>query len=241
MIKALHLVQGFFNFANSYCIMNTILFIDFDSTFNQVEALEALLEISIPDEAERAPVMQKLEELTNLGMEGKIDYMESLTQRMKLLSATRADIGKLVEKLKTTISKSIVANKEFLVKNRDQVYIISNGFEDFIKPIIADFGLHEDQVYANRFVYDEEDNVIGVDQDNPLSRGGGKPIVIKSLNLDGRIIMIGDGYNDYRAKEGGAVDEFILFIENIRRESVVDKADKIVESFDEIIEYVEGL
>lgn len=218
--------------------MNATLFIDFDSTFNQVEALEALLEISIPNDTDRASVMGQLVELTNLGMEGKIDYMESLSRRMELLNATKSDIITLVEKLKTLISPSISANKDFLVANKDNIHIISNGFEDFIKPIIEDFGLHIEQVYANRFLYDEDENIVGVDPDNPLAKGGGKPIVINALNIDGKIIMIGDGYNDYRAKEGGSVDEFILFTENVTRDSVVPLADKIVSSFDEVIEYV---
>ncbi len=218
--------------------MKATLFIDFDSTFNQVEALEALLEISIPNDEERSSVMDQLVALTNLGMEGKIDYMESLSKRMELLSANKQDIYALIEKLKTLISPSILANKDYFIAHKDNIHIISNGFEDFIKPIIEDFGLHSHQVYANRFLYDAEDHIIGVDPNNPLAKEGGKPIVINGLNIEGKIIMIGDGFNDYRAKEGGAVDEFILFTENVTRDSVVPLADKIVSSFDEVIEYI---
>jgi len=219
-------------------LMDATLFIDFDSTFNQKEALEVLLEISIPNEDDRAPVLQKLEELTNLGMEGKIDYMQSLTQRMALLAATKDHISLLVERLKQTVTPSIVKHQEFLVNNKDQVHIISNGFSDFIRPVIEDFGLRTDHVHANSFVYNDQGEITSLDKNNPLSKGGGKPIVINSLNLTGKIIMIGDGFNDYQAKKGGAADQFILFTENVRRESVVPLADAIAENFDEVLEII---
>ncbi len=220
-------------------MQNTKLFIDFDSTFTKVEALEALLQFSIPDETLRQPILEQIEDLTNQGMEGRLDYMESLDRRMALLNADRNDVTDLIDYLYTQISDSIKANKDYLLDNKESIYIISNGFEDFIKPVIARFGLNPDQVYANRFIYDENGKISGVDKANPLAGEAGKPKVIKSLNLPDQVIMLGDGFNDYQAKQGGAADQFILFTENIRRDSVVPLADKVAESFDEVIEIIE--
>jgi D-3-phosphoglycerate dehydrogenase len=47
--------------------------------------------------------------------------------------------------------------------------------------------------------------------------------------------MIGDGYTDYEVKEAGKANKFYAFVENVRREKIVKKADKVVESFDEIL------
>ncbi len=218
------------------CMLNTKLFIDFDSTFNQVESLEALLQFSIPLEEDRKPVLTQIEELTNLAMEGKIDYKDSLNQRIALLRANKEHLQALISYLNTTISPSIVRNKQYLIEHKEQIFIISNGFEDFITPVITEFGLLSSQVFANRFLYDTQGTIIGVDQDNPLAKGGGKPVVINRLDIPKPKVIIGDGYNDYEAKAQGAVDQFILFTENITRKSVVPLADQIVNNFEEIIE-----
>jgi len=44
-------------------------------------------------------VIQQVEKTTKLGMEGKITFPESLSQRLKLFSANRQHIDRLIEKL----------------------------------------------------------------------------------------------------------------------------------------------
>lgn len=214
---------------------NTTLFIDFDSTFSQAEAFDILVEISIQDEKQRKKAYKRIKELNDLSMSGLIEIQEALEEQVKLIEATKNDINRLSEQLKTMVSKSILANQEFLVTNKEHIHIISNGFEDFIKPVIEWFGLNSNQVYANRFIYNENNQIINLDKETPLSRPAGKPIIIKELNLKTRIIMLGDGFNDYQVKKAGVSDLFLLFTENIRRERVVPFADKIIHSFDDVI------
>lgn len=171
-------------------------------------------------------------------MSGLIEIQEALEEQVKLIEATKEHIHLLSERLKTMVSKSILANQDFLVKNKEHIHIISNGFEDFIKPVIEWFGLNTNQVYANRFIYDENGKIINLDKETPLSRPAGKPIIIQELNLDTKIIMLGDGYNDYQVKKAGVSDLFILFTENVRRERVVPLADEIATNFDEVISII---
>ena len=219
-------------------LRNTHLFIDFDSTFNQIEALDRLIEITIKDEQQKEKILAEIVEITNLGMAGKLDYMQSLSRRIDLLNATKADVEQLAADLYETITPSILKHQDWLVDNKESVYIISNGFKDFIVPVIEKFGLRPDAVYANEFEFDNDGNVIGVEQSNPLAKEAGKPKVIEALKLDGRVVMLGDGYNDYQVKKHNQCDDFIVLTENVSRESVIPLADFVAANFTEVINYL---
>ncbi len=209
--------------------------IDFDSTFTQVEALDILGEISLKDDPERDRKLQAIKDITDQGMEGSLTFRESLEQRVELLSANRSQISELVKALRNKVSKSFQRNREFLEENSDDIYIISNGFKDFIIPIVAEYGIKEENVFANEFIYDDEGNIIDFNRENLLSKNNGKPETIKSLNLEGDIYVVGDGYTDYEIKASGVANKFYAFTENVNRPKVLAKADHVAPSLDEIL------
>ena len=215
--------------------MEKYIIIDFDSTFMKVEALEELAEIVLKDAPNRVEIVDKIKAITNLGMDGKISFNESLSGRLDLLKVNRDHLDKLVRRLKRKVSTSFSRNKEFFKKYKGRVYIISNGFKDFIDPIVAPYGIDADHVLANTFVFDEEGWVTGFDQENPLAHSKGKSKRLKALNLDGEIMVIGDAYTDFEMVEAGIAHKFYAFTENVFRESIIDKADHITPSFDEFL------
>ena len=75
-----------------------------------------------------------------------------------------------------------------------------------------------------------------MDKNNPLSKNNGKVKTIKNLNLDGNVIVIGDGYTDYEIKKYGFANKFYLFIENIKRKNILDKGDFLLKSLDDFID-----
>ncbi|MGB0525599.1 MAG: phosphoglycerate dehydrogenase [Flammeovirgaceae bacterium] len=215
--------------------------LDFDSTFTQVEALDELCEIAQKNNPNRDEILAEIKQTTDLAMEGKLSFRESLEKRLSLLNANKKHIPSLISTLKSKVSTSIERNKQFFESYAGQVHIISNGFKDFIDDIVADYGIVSDHVHANTFEFDEADNIIGFDKENPLSESGGKVKVIQSLNLsDGEIYVIGDGYNDYEIKGAGFANKFYAFTENVERDIVKEKADHIAPSFDEVL-YVNKL
>ncbi len=209
--------------------------IDFDSTFTQVEALDVLAEISLQNSSKRDEIIQEIKDVTDLGMEGKISFRESLKRRIEVLEAHKDDLPELIDRLSSRVSASFKRNKEFITKNKENIFILSNGFKDFIVPIVAHYGIKPDHVYANDFTYDDEGKIVGFNEENLLSSNNGKPKQIESLKLEGEVFVIGDGYNDYEIKAAGLAKEFYAFTENIRRESVIEKADHVAPSFDEIL------
>ncbi|NVJ86168.1 MAG: phosphoglycerate dehydrogenase [Algoriphagus sp.] len=209
--------------------------IDFDSTFTQVEALDILGEISLRNDPDSSQKLQAIKDITDQGMEGTLTFRESLEKRLEILKADREQIFGLIEALKQKVSKSFERNREFLQENAHDIFIISNGFKDFIIPIVADYGIKEQNVFANEFVYDSEGKIVDFNRENPLSENNGKAHTIKNLNLEGDIYVIGDGYTDYEIKASGLANKFYAFTENVHRPRVTSKADHIAPSFDEIL------
>ncbi len=209
--------------------------IDFDSTFTRVEALDVLCEISLRGQSDAEASLQKIKDITDLGMEGKVSFRESLEQRLEILKAHKSHLPELVTRLKEQVTSSFQRNKEFIRKYAGQIFILSNGFKDFIVPIVEQFGITEDRVFANEFSYDDSGNIIGFNKDNMLSQNNGKPNKIKSLNLQGEVYVLGDGYTDYEIKKAGIAHKFYAFTENVRRQNVLENADHEAPNLDEVL------
>jgi D-3-phosphoglycerate dehydrogenase len=209
--------------------------IDFDSTFTKVEAFDVLADISLKDHPEQAERKAAIIEITNRGMDGSISFRESLEKRIALLQPNRIHLQKLVDVLKGLVSESFKRNKDFFAEYADNIYIISNGFHAFIDPVVTAFGIKAENIFANRFKFDDNGNVIGFDKENPLSANNGKVEQLKQLNLPGDVYVIGDGYTDYEIKHAGLANKFYAFTENVEREKVLNKADHVTPSLDEFL------
>ncbi|TRO66929.1 phosphoglycerate dehydrogenase [Christiangramia sabulilitoris] len=209
--------------------------IDFDSTFTQVEALDVLGEISLAGNPNKQKKLDDLKELTDLAMGGKLAFRESLERRLGILEAHKDEIPQLIEKLKAKVSVSFVRNEAFFTEYQDRIYIISNGFKEFIIPIVKEYGVREENVYANSFEYDGQGKIVGFDKENVLSSSNGKVELLKKMDLKGDVYVIGDGYNDYEIKAAGLANKFYAFTENVERDNILDKADHITPSLDEFL------
>jgi D-3-phosphoglycerate dehydrogenase len=215
--------------------MSQYYIIDFDSTFTQVEALDELARISLKNRPDRDEVYQQIEDFTNAAMEGRMSFTKSLEARVKLLQANQTHLRQLIKFLKKKVSASFSRNKDFFAANADKVLIVSGGFKDFIIPVVTEYHIKKENIYANTFTFDEDGNINGYDDTNPLSQEGGKVKLLKELNLEGEIFGIGDGHSDFQLKESGMVDTFYAFTENVERKGVTAKADYITPSFDEFL------
>ena len=218
----------------------TYFLIDFDSTFITVEGLEVFAAAVLKGNKNKTERLAKISLLTNQAMEGKLSFAESLGKRIQLLSGNKKQVTEVGKLLKEKISPSVLHNKDFFLKHKDYIYIISGGFKEFIYPVVKQFGIRSDHIFANTFVYDNNESIIGIDTNNPMSQDNGKVKVVESLKLEGDIFMIGDGYTDYELKKRGHVKKFIAFTENIARDTVIKHADEIAPTFDEFL-YVNKL
>jgi D-3-phosphoglycerate dehydrogenase len=208
---------------------------DFDSTLTRVEALDVLAEMTLQGKSNREDVIHEIQEITNLGIDGDISFTESLERRIKLLKAHKNHLNPLVDELRQKISKSIASNKEFFEKYSDDIYVISCGFKEFIDPIVKEYNIPSERVYANTFKFDEEGNIIGFDEKNVLATHNGKIECLKQLDLEGEVQVIGDGYSDYVMREAGIAHKFFAYTENVHRDKAADKADHVAPNLDEFL------
>lgn len=208
--------------------------IDFDSTFVSVESLEEFAHMCLKHNPNRDSILLKMREITKRGMEGKIPFHQSLSQRFALFTPSKQQLEVFTRKLAKYITPSICANKGFFKENADHIYIISGGFADYIYPVVKPFGILRDHVLANTFTYNKKGEIIGYDTSNPLAKAGGKVATVKRLRLN-NLVVIGDGYTDLEIKKEGAADRFYAFTEHILREPVTKEADAILPNFDEFL------
>ncbi|OCK41998.1 3-phosphoglycerate dehydrogenase [Tenacibaculum soleae] len=208
---------------------------DFDSTLTRVEALDVLAEITLEKNPKKEAVIREIVEITNQGIDGEISFPQSLEKRIQLLNAKKADLPILITELKKHVSSSIERNKEFFEQFSDDIYVISAGFKEFIDPIVAEYNIPSERVFANTFQFDENDLIVGFDANNSLSKHNGKIECLQNLNLQGEIQVIGDGYSDAVTKKAGVADTFFAYTENISREKTVANADHITPNLDEFL------
>ncbi len=208
---------------------------DFDSTFIKTEGLEELATLALEGRSDKDEIIKKITDVTNRGMNGELDFAQSLSDRLDLMVVNKEHINQLAELLKSKVSESFKSNRQFFKDNCESIYIFSGGFKDFITPTLLDFGIKKENIFANVFLYNKEDEVVGFDKDNFLAQTGGKAKQLESLDLKDEICVIGDGWSDYEMKQSGLADCFVAFTENIRRKKVVAVSDRAIDSLDDLL------
>jgi D-3-phosphoglycerate dehydrogenase len=208
---------------------------DFDSTLVQVESLPELARISLRHHPERVERLREVERITELTASGKMSMAEGIALRIELASAHRKHVDSLIRTLRRSLTPSIRRNRLFFKKYRGQIYVLSNGFREFIVPVLDPLGLNAHHIFANSLTFDDRGYVVGFDSSNPLVHQDGKARVLKGLGLAGECLVIGDGFSDVQIKEAGLATRFFAFTENVRRETVVERADHVLPSLDELL------
>ncbi|TYP96439.1 D-3-phosphoglycerate dehydrogenase [Tenacibaculum adriaticum] len=213
---------------------------DFDSTLTRVEALDVLAEITLVGNPKKEEVVREIINITNLGIDGEISFTQSLERRIKLLNAKKSDLDLLITELKKHVSHSIERNREFFESFSENIYVISAGFKEFIDPIVAEYNIPSERVFANTFEFNGNGEIIGFDRENVLSVHDGKIQCLRDLNLEGEIQVIGDGYSDAVTRKAGVADKFFAYTENVTRAKTIKNADYITPNLDEFL-YINDL
>ncbi len=217
---------------------NYKLIIDFDSTLVKIETLDKLAEASLLGGENKEQVIRRVEKITNKGMNGEISFSESLEKRVALIKTNRKIVKKTAGLIKKEISPSVLKNINYFKKNSRNIIVVSGGFKELIFPTTDLLGIDRGSVFANDFIFDARDDLTGVNRLNLMAQDNGKVNQIKALHLEGRLIMVGDGWTDYQAKESRVVDRFIAYTENISRDKVTRKADLVANDFFEVIDFL---
>ena len=210
--------------------MGTVVF-DFDSTLIDCESLDQLLARVLAGQPER---IAEVHEITVAGMEGRLEFHESLAQRLAIARPTltaveafgREAVGRLVPGTEAFVKRLI---------QRAEVWIVSGALREAVLPAAARLGVPESRVLATGVAWSETGLLervtecrTKVEHLEPLSEGWARPR-----------IMVGDGITDHAPHAAGLVDHFVAFTAIARREAVVQTGAPEAASVPEL-EYLLG-
>jgi D-3-phosphoglycerate dehydrogenase len=210
------------------------LVFDFDSTIVAVEGLDELARLALADDPARERTVEAIEAITRDGMSGAIGIDESLRRRLAMLTIERRHVDAAVRLLRRRLSPSFRRHLKAVRANAARIHVVSSGFRDYVEPVCRDLGIPPGQVHCNDLRW-KGTRVAGFDPANPLAKPGGKARVVRALRLPGRVVAIGDGITDAEIREEGAAAEFVAYCENVEREAVVARADRVARSVDEVL------
>ena len=204
--------------------------LDVDSTLTGIEGIDWLAEYRGADTGARVT------ELTDRAMRGEIALDAVYGERLALVQPDRAAIDALANAYLASVARGAADAIARLHAEGRRVVLVSGGLREAILPIAGSLGIAPHDVHAVSIRFDEEGVYAGYDIASPLATAGGKRIIAESLELPRRVLAVGDGATDLAMRP--AVDAFAAFTGFVKRGPVVEKADIILDSFDQLVELV---
>lgn len=204
---------------------NSVIF-DVDSTLSAVEGIDWLA-------AQRGPEIEAWSAgLTERAMEGEILIEAVYGERMRIVKPTLPEIQQLgkvyIERMATHAAETIAE----LRANDVEVIMVSGGLREAILPLARELGVNAENVYAVSVFFDQDGAYAGFDDASLLTRQSGKRTIVGQMDLKGPILAVGDGMTDCEIKS--VVQGFAAFVGFMRREAVIERADYVVENFDQL-------
>jgi HAD superfamily phosphoserine phosphatase-like hydrolase len=217
------------------------VFFDFDSTIVSKETLDDAISRALYAHPERERIVREIEKITRLGMEGKLDFTESVRRRLGVVPLTKTHLEETGAGMKDALTPGIEEVFDWLREREHPTYIVSGGFEECVLPVAEHLEILPERVLTNRFTFSPDGVVTGVDESSLLWTSEGKTPALRSLRAqhpDETFIMVGDGMNDYRAYESGAADHFIGFGGHVVRQAVKERAPHFAHSVGALWEFL---
>lgn len=151
-----------------------IFLFDMDSTITKKEVLPLI--------ADKIGKIDKIRELTELTMQGKLPFRESFLERVKMLSDIPvSEVNDMVKEI--PLNENIC---DFIKKNSDRCYVVTGNLDIWISGLMQDLCM-ENHCYCSKanIIDDQISEVISVIDKEQVAKNFVQPIVV-----------IGDGDND---------------------------------------------
>jgi phosphoserine phosphatase len=169
-------------------------------------------------------------------MRGRIPLDSVYGERLALVLPTRDEIAMLANVYASALAPGAARAVRRMRDAGRQVVLVSGGLRDAILPVADRLGIAHSNVHAVGARFTERGDYEGHDEASPLATATGKRTVVESLALPPRVLAVGDGATDLAIRP--VVDAFAAFTGFVRRDAVVDDADFVVESFDQLLDLV---
>ena len=200
--------------------------LDVDSTLSGIEGIDWLASLR------GAELKAWSAALTERAMEGKLPIEAVYSERMR---AIKPDLAEIEQLGRVYVERMAPRARETLTELRArgiELVMVSGGLREAILPLARELGVGEQRVHAVSVFFDEEGNYAGFDERSPLTRQDGKRSTVRDMGLRGPILAVGDGMTDCEIRQ--VVEGFAAFTGFMRREPVVQRADFVIENFDQL-------
>ncbi|MEI7511327.1 MAG: HAD-IB family phosphatase [Candidatus Peregrinibacteria bacterium] len=221
-----------------------LVFFDFDSTLVSKESFDTVLALALQNHPDAEKYQREIENITNLGMSGALDFRESLLQRFSLAPLPKALFETVGENLTAYITEGMDEVIAFLQAQKAEIFILSGGFLPCLIPVAKKIGIPENHVFGNTFSVNTEGFATEIDLQNPLSTGAGKGELIAQIQKGyphHKTILVGDGANDLNAYTTKKVDIFCGFGGNVFRKTIFDQSPHYAHNVGELLSFFSSL
>jgi phosphoserine phosphatase len=200
--------------------------LDVDSTLSDIEGIDWLAALRGKE------VKEWSASLTAQAMAGGIPIEAVYGQRMGVVRPSRAEIENLAEVYVDRVAAGAAETIAELRENNVDIVMVSGGLREAILPLARKLSVPERNVHAVSVFFSDNGEYAGFDTRSPFTQQRGKQSAVKNLNLRRQILAVGDGMTDAEMK--GVVDAFAAFAAFQRRAPVIEVADYVIESFDQL-------
>lgn len=210
--------------------------IDIDSTLSAIEGIDWLA--AQRGEAIRAQVA----DATTRAMRGEISVESVFGSRLALVAPSRDEIAKLGQEYIARVQPDAKESLATFAKSGIRIVLVSAGLYEAVLPLGRYLGIPDADVHAVHIHFTNDGAYAGFDEDSPVTRNGGKAVVVRSLELEHAVLGVGDGITDLEVRTANppAIDAFAAYTGVVTRREVVSRADYVIRNFAELVEIVVG-
>lgn len=202
------------------------LVLDVDSTLCGVEGIDWLAR------RRGKSVAEQCVRLTDRAMSGAIPLESVYGERLAAIQPSLNEVNELANEYRRTLAPGVQAALHTMRAAKVGIRLISGGIRQAIEPVALELGFTRDQLHAVDLTWDADGRYTGFDSESPLTRQRGKLDVVRSLALEPPSLAVGDGSTDVVMRE--ATDAFAAFTGFAQRVSVIEHADFVVRTYEEL-------
>lgn len=210
------------------------MILDVDSTLSTVEGIEWLA-------ARRGPEMLRdIRAVTERAMQGSLPLGAIFAERLARIQPTEGEIAALGRAYIAGMTPGAIDVCQRLLDAGVRGVIVSGGLREAILPLAGALGIPLEDVHAVGICFDDDGRYNSFDTGSPLARNGGKPDVVRGLDLSGPLLAIGDGATDLELRTASppVVDTFVAFTGVATRRPVVAAADYVIGVLPDLLDIV---
>ena len=208
--------------------------LDVDSTLSRIEGIDWLAALR------GSVVSHQVADLTDRAMRGETPLQAVYAARLEAIRPTRAEVSNLGREYVRTIVRGAHSSVDALRAAGVRVVIVSGGLRNAVLPLARLLGVADTDVHAVEISFTDSGEYAGFDMASPLTRTGGKPVLVRRLDLRAPILAVGDGITDAEIRTATlpAADAFAAFTGVTARAAVQRVADYSIERFSQLLPIV---